>query len=168
MRTTHFLITAALLAVLSVPAMAGHGAEDNSFQVMTGHYLVIQEALAVDSLAGIGIEATALKQEAQNLLKKFNADQAGIEAKDAVSSRKILPQVTKAAAMLEGSRSLTAAREAFGQLSEAMVAYRALVPGDKPLVAYCPMAKKSWLQAGKTIANPYYGASMLRCGTIVQ
>jgi len=32
--------------------------------------------------------------------------------------------------------------------------------------AYCPMAKASWLQAGTSIMNPYYGASMLDCGSI--
>ena len=36
--------------------------------------------------------------------------------------------------------------------------------------AYCPMAfdnkGAAWLQAGKTIANPYFGHSMLRCGAI--
>ncbi|MEA1952286.1 MAG: DUF3347 domain-containing protein, partial [Planctomycetota bacterium] len=36
--------------------------------------------------------------------------------------------------------------------------------------AYCPMAFENkgaaWLQAGKTIANPYFGHKMLRCGKI--
>jgi Cu(I)/Ag(I) efflux system membrane fusion protein len=33
---------------------------------------------------------------------------------------------------------------------------------------FCPMALEDgayWLQAGKDVANPYYGDSMLRCGT---
>jgi hypothetical protein len=34
-------------------------------------------------------------------------------------------------------------------------------------VVYCSMAPGSWLQRGTTIANPYYGAGMLRCGEIV-
>jgi hypothetical protein len=28
------------------------------------------------------------------------------------------------------------------------------------------MVQKSWLQKGQTIANPYYGKSMLTCGEI--
>ncbi|MBN2296098.1 MAG: efflux RND transporter periplasmic adaptor subunit [Pirellulales bacterium] len=38
--------------------------------------------------------------------------------------------------------------------------------------AFCPMAFKNkgaaWLQSGKTIANPYFGHKMLRCGEIQQ
>jgi hypothetical protein len=35
---------------------------------------------------------------------------------------------------------------------------------DGVRTAYCPMAKKSWLQKGDTLANPYYGTSMPTCG----
>jgi membrane fusion protein, copper/silver efflux system len=44
--------------------------------------------------------------------------------------------------------------------------------GETPPVhrAHCPMAfddrGAAWLQSGTTIANPYFGASMLRCGTV--
>lgn len=41
-------------------------------------------------------------------------------------------------------------------------------PTDGLKVAYCPMADKHWLQPGDRIANPYYGASMLRCGGFVE
>ncbi len=35
-------------------------------------------------------------------------------------------------------------------------------------VAYCPMAKKAWLQKeGEAIGNPYYGQEMPRCGSFV-
>lgn len=44
-------------------------------------------------------------------------------------------------------------------------------PPTKPLFKfYCPMAFEYegafWLQANEQIANPYFGAEMLRCGTI--
>ena len=32
-------------------------------------------------------------------------------------------------------------------------------------VAFCPMVQKPWLQAGTTLQNPYYGSSMLTCGS---
>jgi len=43
--------------------------------------------------------------------------------------------------------------------------------GETPLfVAHCPMAFEnkgaSWIQGDKEVANPYYGAMMLRCGGI--
>jgi Cu(I)/Ag(I) efflux system membrane fusion protein len=42
--------------------------------------------------------------------------------------------------------------------------------GEPLYQAFCPMAFQnkgaSWLQAGETIANPYFGDTMLRCGEI--
>jgi hypothetical protein len=35
-------------------------------------------------------------------------------------------------------------------------------------VAFCPMVNKPWLTKDKTIRNPYYGASMLTCGSFKQ
>jgi hypothetical protein len=38
---------------------------------------------------------------------------------------------------------------------------------DKPVyVQYCPMADGSWLSDEKQIVNPYYGKSMLSCGSV--
>jgi hypothetical protein len=48
-----------------------------------------------------------------------------------------------------------------------MVRWREMATGERPRVAYCPMAKKPWLQDSEEIANPYYGSKMLRCGEIV-
>ena len=77
--------------------------------------------------------------------------------------------IAAAARTLAGASTLPAARDAFGTLSEALVAYAdstdaALGAGTS--TAYCPMVKKSWLQQGQDIRNPYFGKSMLGCGTI--
>lgn len=37
--------------------------------------------------------------------------------------------------------------------------------GSTYAVAFCPMKPGRWLQTAEPLANPYYGASMLRCGT---
>ena len=65
---------------------------------------------------------------------------------------------------------LAAARDAFGRLSEALIAYVQAATGavgGGVNVAYCPMARKRWLQKGEAIANPYYGRKMADCGRIV-
>ena len=36
--------------------------------------------------------------------------------------------------------------------------------GDLQL-AFCPMARKSWIQEDGAIANPYHGREMLDCGS---
>lgn len=40
---------------------------------------------------------------------------------------------------------------------------------DEPVYyQYCPMKKSYWLSHEKEIKNPYYGASMLTCGKVVE
>lgn len=62
-------------------------------------------------------------------------------------------------------------RENFNLLSYLVIANSGQIETKDDLnVAFCPMAfdnsGASWLQTGKVINNPYFGASMLRCGTI--
>lgn len=74
------------------------------------------------------------------------------------------PEIAKAADAVARSADLKTAREAFGTLSDEMIKLRANATGDRPAIAYCPMAKKSWLQSKKdAIANPYEPA-MKECG----
>ena len=72
--------------------------------------------------------------------------------------------IATAADTVAKSADLAKARTAFGTLSDEMIKLRADVAGDRSAVAYCPMAKKSWLQSKKdAIANPYEPA-MKECG----
>jgi hypothetical protein len=72
-----------------------------------------------------------------------------------------------AAAKAAAARTLDAARAAFGDLSSALIAYAdgTKQPVDGKIVAFCPMANKSWVQTDGTIANPYYGKAMATCGS---
>lgn len=70
-------------------------------------------------------------------------------------------------------QTLEALRVRFESLTEHMLGLHAATghPGSKPLYRmHCPMAFDNkgadWLQRGKTLANPYFGASMLRCGSV--
>ena len=62
-------------------------------------------------------------------------------------------------------RNMAAVRASFKPLSEAVIGGE--LP-DSYGVAYCPMAFDDkgarWVQKKGKIANPYFGASMLRCG----
>jgi Cu(I)/Ag(I) efflux system membrane fusion protein len=69
---------------------------------------------------------------------------------------------------LAQAHDLRAVREAFGGLSEAIIAFVGDTLNDDLAVAYCPMAHKSWLQRGQTIRNPYFGKAMADCGRIVR
>ena len=111
-------------------------------------YLQVQAALADDKVDGIAAQAKAMQAAASAL---------GAEG----------GKIAAGAKKLETAKDITAARAAFGELSEAVVSYAEKTKADLGAIqiAYCPMADKPWLQKDKEIRNPYYGASMLTCGS---
>jgi hypothetical protein len=79
-------------------------------------------------------------------------------------------ELAKAAAAFAAAKDVKAARDAFGPLSDALIA-RVKADGSKDLVAdlkvgYCPMNSKSWIQREEGARNPYYGTAMATCGTV--
>ena len=120
-------------------------------QSVYDNYITVQGALAQDSLKGVSAAATAMA-------KAIQAD----------SMRMLSPKVAQQAEALAQARDLVTARNAFKSLSDSLIQYLKAqnVPPGSYYVVYCPMAKASWLQTGKTILNPYMGASMAHCGQI--
>jgi hypothetical protein len=111
-------------------------------------YLAIQDGLARDSI-------DQLRANAGNIATAATA--LGAPAM----------KIDTAAVQLAAAGNLDDARDKFATLSDAVVAYMDglhLKPGDGVRQAYCPMRQKPWLQKGDSIANPYYGSSMLTCG----
>jgi AcrB/AcrD/AcrF family len=158
-------VTALLLVLgLSTFAVAAPAA---GFESLAGPYETIRKALLHDKLTGVAEQAKLLQQRAGALTKAFTPRSAGVAADKAPMVKALLPEVTAAAARLATAKDLTSARNAFADLSKPMVRYREVSTGKKPVVAYCPMAKKSWLQPAGEIGNPYYGQSMAKCGDVV-
>jgi hypothetical protein len=78
--------------------------------------------------------------------------------------------LAKAATTFAAAKDLKSARDAFGPLSDALIA-RVKADGSKDLVSdlkvgYCPMNSKSWMQREESARNPYYGTAMATCGTV--
>jgi hypothetical protein len=112
-------------------------------------YLQVQVALASDQFAGIADHAKAIEAAATAL----GADAA---------------KVVDGAKKLAVAKDIAAARTAFGDVSQALAAYAEKTKsgfGPGVRLAYCPMVDKPWLQKDSQIRNPYYGASMLTCGS---
>jgi copper/silver efflux system protein len=119
------------------------------------------------------------RSEAQPLYPKYEAVRLALVNDDASSAAKRAQELaalaeasdqdlvaTKAAAVAKAG-DLEASRHAFAELSDAMITYRNESKEEpKPDVAYCSMAKHSWLQPKGPISNPYLGASMVTCGEI--
>ncbi|MEZ5275364.1 MAG: hypothetical protein R3F07_03155 [Opitutaceae bacterium] len=65
---------------------------------------------------------------------------------------------------LERSRTIDEARIIFRDISKQVIRLAQWIPGH--YVMTCPMAKADWIQTKPEVANPYYGAAMLHCGSI--
>jgi hypothetical protein len=118
-------------------------------------YLAWQEKLAADDAAGAKAASEKLAPLA-NAVTSEHATKIKIAATDAASAKDIAAQ-----------------RVAFDRASEAAIALVQASGNPMPIVlrlARCPMAFDNrgarWLQRAEVLANPYYGASMLTCGSI--
>jgi hypothetical protein len=120
----------------------------DALKAVVGSYLEIQAQLANDKADGIKTPANAIATTASSM------GDAGAA-------------IVKTAKAMSDAKDLKTAREAFGPLSDAVIA-AARAEGFKDLgdvkVGFCPMVNRSWLQKDAKIRNPYYGSSMLDCG----
>jgi Cu(I)/Ag(I) efflux system membrane fusion protein len=122
--------------------------------------LAIAKELAADNLA----KAKQSAQQAHDHLMKTN--KLKIE-KLVRTNKKLMPILMKLAA----SENIKTAREHLFSLTPVLKEFIALVEKQISFAIYeehCPMAfdnkGANWLQAESELANPYYGAMMLRCG----
>jgi len=167
MRVQNIVMILVVLTVASLAAVSEAAQDNSAYEGILSDYLFIQTALAGDTTEGIAAKAASIEKASAKLSESFDSEVAGISSGKSGELKQILPQLKWAASNQGKAGNIDTARDAFGKLSESMIAYRQLVTGKKLEAAYCPMAKKSWIQEGKSITNPYYGSSMLRCGSIV-
>jgi hypothetical protein len=138
------LVQVGLFAIMLVTA-ATLAAQSNP-QVVTAfeHYEAVRVALSADKLEEVAAPAKQLAAMVEPI--------AGAEAQ-------------KSASALAAAKTIDDARQHFGELSTGLVpVFQAeKIPGT---FAYmCAMKQKSWVQRGDKVENPYYGKSMLTCGT---
>jgi Cu(I)/Ag(I) efflux system membrane fusion protein len=139
-------VAAAIVAVLLFSGTSLQASE--AMKAIIASYVDIHANLFRDKMDGVKPSAAAIVLQASRL-------GAGGAAMAAAAKR------------MEAAADLKAARDAFGALSDAVIAAGKAegwkdVPDIK--VAYCPMVNKSWLQKEGSIRNPYYGPAMPSCG----
>ena len=157
------MLICALAFVTCAPAWAGH---PSSFDSVIKHYEPIRVALLQDSTKGVAEHGKAIASELKALQADFGHERVGASHEAMMVVKEKLPGMIAAAESLAKAESLEEARSAFYDLSVSLVRWREGVTGEgRPSVAYCAMHKKSWLQPGEKIGNPYGG--MPGCGTIV-
>jgi Cu(I)/Ag(I) efflux system membrane fusion protein len=156
------LLTGAMTIVLTPGEAHAHSKEFTPELVTTlvQPYLAIQQGLAGNKLDEAKAGATAFVKS------MANAPQTGDAKED--SDALIAPAKAIAAAS-----DMAAARRAFQTLTEelsTLLRHKGTTRTEPLYRVHCPMAFDNkgadWVQADKTVANPYFGAAMLRCGSI--
>jgi Cu(I)/Ag(I) efflux system membrane fusion protein len=149
------------------PRVHLHGDAASPVRNLVDAYLRLSQALAEDEA---GDAATAADGLAEALREVEDAELPA--AVDEVWARQVEP-LQEGMGQLVDADDLEAVRVGFEPVSIAMLALaRAVhIEGVGPLYrAHCPMAfdfrGASWLTRERAILNPYFGESMLRCGTI--
>jgi hypothetical protein len=123
-------------------------------------YLALSGALAADEAKRLPEAARSLSESAG----KLAAAAPPGALKDAVE------QIRKAAAGLP-AQAMEEVRKRFKPLSDSVIKLAERLPPSprvarKLYVVHCPMVPADWLQADENVANPYYGKSMLDCGSV--
>ncbi|UYV11898.1 MAG: efflux RND transporter periplasmic adaptor subunit [Phycisphaera sp.] len=126
-------------------------------------YLDAQEALAADDLGGF-VQGAGDLRTALDLV-----DEAGLVGEPLGAWRRAALRLR----VEEAITTIDAARDRFEAMSEGVIALQRRFGhhgSEAWNLAHCPMAFDNkgadWLQRGETINNPYFGASMLRCGDV--
>lgn len=138
----------------------GHHAEacaENCNETTLTSYFAIQKALAGDNLEAAKTAAAGLCESVSNSECSINGGECCSDMKQTIDS-------------IAHAADIKSAREAFLGLSNTLIAQLESNPGQTTAYQmYCPMAFKgkggAWLQDSKDLRNPYYGASMLTCGS---
>jgi len=136
-------------------------------QVLT-HYESMRQALLHDTLEGVERRAGSMREAVLYLKENFSAERAGIKPENAGDLKGILLPINTLCRLVEASGDIEEVRKTFSQLSDLLIRWRGWsTMRNRPVIAYCPMDQKSWLQPAGEIGNPYAGQKMPRCGKVV-
>ena len=139
----------------------------NSLSSVLSLYLEIQKALAADDHA----KAKASLEHIGHALESVKM--GVLEDEEHVKWMKLSRRIKLASEEAFGSDDIDVARSAFASMSNAILEVIRIFGRPDSMVLYeiyCSMAfdgeGASWVQDSEEIANPYYGAMMLRCGEV--
>ncbi len=128
-------------------------------------YFNIQQALGTDDMESAKTAADELKEKLQHV------DMGLLEGEGHMLWMDHLKNLNAYTVKLQKASSIEKQRDAFFSLSKQWALTLRIFPIHRPVQqAYCSMAFDNtgalWLQSSDEILNPYFGASMARCGEI--
>ncbi|GAA4097286.1 DUF3347 domain-containing protein [Mucilaginibacter panaciglaebae] len=153
----------ALLILLSTVTYteAQTGASVSINSIMTG-YLDLKNSLVTDDNAAAQLKAKALYDQITTVQTK------DMTPKELSTWKNYADKLSFDSRHISESQSIDHQREHFASLSKNVYAVlKVFQLNTGPLYwQYCPMKKASWLSDKQAIENPYYGKSMLDCGSV--
>ncbi|MBI4882131.1 MAG: efflux RND transporter periplasmic adaptor subunit [Planctomycetes bacterium] len=146
------------------------GAFRESLVAALEHYLLLSDALAADDAAAAARAASALQQA----LAALDAAALAGEAR-AAWAKDLATLAAGAAQTVAAGQEIEEQRKGYLVLSEALpdvfTRYQPVLAGEIHHF-FCPMAfanrGAAWYQRPAQLANPYFGAAMLRCGSEIK
>jgi len=119
------------------------------------NYISVKSALSSDDIKKTSMAAGEFLKTAKTVNSKMITE-------------KNLTSLKADAITIAQGKNIETQRKAFYNLSDVMIGLaKENKLSDKTIfVQYCPMAKGSWLSNEKQIVNPYYGKSMIDCGSV--
>jgi Cu(I)/Ag(I) efflux system membrane fusion protein len=152
-----------------VPDFEAPAAFRQQLGALSRGYLDLSKALASDQLESARSAAGVLPERLDAI------DMALLKEQAHVHWMGLLPDLESSAKALAAAADMNGMRAALPAMTDRLsAAVRAFgVTQTPPLLRFhCPIARDGrgadWLQSGKTTANPYYGAAMLKCGDEVE
>jgi Cu(I)/Ag(I) efflux system membrane fusion protein len=161
-RSWRTLTAFTVLLAVGAASRTAHGTEfDTAMEPLVAEYLQIQTSLAADSTEGVAESVRKI----EDLARKLDPAEAAVEHREHYEN--IPERIISACGMFTDPTDISSTREAFQELSKPVSMWVSMAKPEGERVMYCPMKKAGWVQQGSEVANPYYGAAMLRCGTEV-
>ncbi|RNA62474.1 DUF3347 domain-containing protein [Chryseobacterium nematophagum] len=144
-----------LFSLFTVVSISAQSKKNAQVAKLYQNYIQIKSALSSDNA-----------DKASRAALEFIKTASTIDYK--VVSEGNLNILKKDATTISDSRIINTQRETFSNLSDNMIALaKEYIISDKPVyIQYCPMADGNWLSNESHIVNPYYGSSMLSCGSV--
>ncbi|TAJ47386.1 MAG: DUF3347 domain-containing protein [Chitinophagaceae bacterium] len=110
----------------------------------------------------VGGNANTASAKAEGFVKALNSVDSKLVSE--TSKEALLNDATH----IFESKDIKHQREHFAPFSDNMITLAKTVKlsAEPVYQQYCPMKKSSWLSSQQAIKNPYYGSSMLTCGSV--
>lgn len=134
-------------------------AQDKEWNQLLKDYLAVEDALVASN-----------SDNAKEALKQMQTDVQALQPAIAgkTAQEKELKFLAAYLDIYVKAGSLEDVRTGFGKISGSMIALaeQKVFTGHELYVVNCPMKKVNWLDDSNAVKNPYYGKTMLNCGSV--